>query len=61
MNKASIKFVGQICSKGYGFYIGEDTLESVLQEALGTDTEFCGTLNLTIEKTDDDGLEVIVE
>lgn len=61
MNKATIKFVGQIKSKSYGFYVGADTLESVLQEALGTDTEFCGTLNLTIEKADDDGLEVIVE
>lgn len=61
MKKASIKFVGQIRSTQYGFYVGEDTLESVLQESLGTDAKFCGTLNLTIEKADDDGLEVIVE
>lgn len=61
MNKATIKFVGQIKSKSYGFYIGADTLESVLQEALGTDTEFCGTLNLTVEKVDNEGLEVVVQ
>lgn len=61
MNKATIKFVGQIKSKGYGFYIGEDSLESVLQKALGMDEEFCGTLNLTVEKVDNEGLEVIVE